>query len=209
MGGSSVNKEEVRSRIEQVGSVPAIRATFRVSSGHRLHCGNSSCRNYLDRTRRRGCDRKAEAEFAGNGRQRRNHSVSADDAVLSGSCCAISDQPGFTPEVVEFARKHQVAVLTAWKAGADLVKVFPCARVDGEAYIRALKEPFPLVPLIASGGGNPPRLFSFLLAGAAALENGGELMSEESVEVRKKEQIREPAFRFLKMARARARKALR
>jgi 2-dehydro-3-deoxyphosphogluconate aldolase/(4S)-4-hydroxy-2-oxoglutarate aldolase len=54
-------------------------------------------------------------------------------------------------EVVEFAVKNEVVVfpgaltptevITAWKAGADSVKIFPCAKVGGESYIRALKAP--------------------------------------------------------------------
>ena len=43
-------------------------------------------------------------------------------------------------------------VITAWKSGCDLVKVFPCAEVGGAHYIRALKGPYPYMPLIASGG---------------------------------------------------------
>ncbi|HEY2647103.1 MAG TPA: bifunctional 4-hydroxy-2-oxoglutarate aldolase/2-dehydro-3-deoxy-phosphogluconate aldolase [Candidatus Acidoferrales bacterium] len=45
-------------------------------------------------------------------------------------------------------------VLNAWKAGADLVKVVPCAQVGGDSYIKALKAPFPQIPLIAAGGVN-------------------------------------------------------
>jgi 2-dehydro-3-deoxyphosphogluconate aldolase/(4S)-4-hydroxy-2-oxoglutarate aldolase len=67
-------------------------------------------------------------------------------------------------EVVAFALKQDVVVfpgaftptevIAAWKSGADFVKVFPCAPVGGPNYIRALKVPFPQVPLIATGGVN-------------------------------------------------------
>ena len=61
--------------------------------------------------------------------------------------------PGLVLEVVEFARKNEVVVfpgaltpievITAWKAGADLIKVYPCGHVGGDNYIRALKMPLP------------------------------------------------------------------
>jgi 2-dehydro-3-deoxyphosphogluconate aldolase/(4S)-4-hydroxy-2-oxoglutarate aldolase len=62
---------------------------------------------------------------------------------------------------VEFAVKNDVVVfpgaltpseiMAAWKAGADFVKVFPCSVLGGASYIKALKSPFPKIPLIASG----------------------------------------------------------
>jgi len=95
-------------------------------------------------------------------------------------------------------------VIAAWKAGSDLVKVFPCAQVGGDTYIKALKGPFPKVPLIASGGVNQQTASAFILAGAAALGIGGELIPRAAIELRQPERIRELARRFLnlvKMAR--------
>ena len=54
----------------------------------------------------------------------------------------------------------------AWKAGVDFVKVFPCSQMGGAPYIKALKAPFPQVPLIASGGVNQQNAAEFFLAGA-------------------------------------------
>jgi 2-dehydro-3-deoxyphosphogluconate aldolase / (4S)-4-hydroxy-2-oxoglutarate aldolase len=115
--------------------------------------------------------------------------------------------PGLVLEVVEFARKKAVVVfpgaltpteiIAAWKAGADLVKVFPCAQVGGDSYIRALKAPFPDVPFIASGGVNQQTAFNFIMAGSAALGIGGELIPRESVELRQVQRIRELARRFI------------
>src|SRR5258705_4008114 len=53
-------------------------------------------------------------------------------------------------------------VLTAWEAGADVVKVFPCGNVGGAKYIKALNGPFPQIEMIPAGGGRPakpPHLF--------------------------------------------------
>jgi 2-dehydro-3-deoxyphosphogluconate aldolase/(4S)-4-hydroxy-2-oxoglutarate aldolase len=112
-------------------------------------------------------------------------------------------------EVVEFAVKNDVVVfpgaltptevITAWKAGSDFVKIFPCGHVGGDRYIRALKTPLPQVPLIASGGVSQQTAVSFILAGAAALGVGGELIPTESLHLRQEERIHELARRFIAM----------
>jgi 2-dehydro-3-deoxyphosphogluconate aldolase/(4S)-4-hydroxy-2-oxoglutarate aldolase len=115
--------------------------------------------------------------------------------------------PGLIPEIVEFAIKKDIVVfpgaltptevLTAWKAGADLVKVFPCSQVGGAGYIKALHGPLPEIRLIASGGVNQQTAADFILAGATALGIGVELVPAEALRWRKEEQIRELARRFL------------
>jgi 2-dehydro-3-deoxyphosphogluconate aldolase / (4S)-4-hydroxy-2-oxoglutarate aldolase len=117
--------------------------------------------------------------------------------------------PGSFVDLIEFAAARDVVVfpgaltptevITAWKNGADFVKVFPCSQVGGAGYIKALHGPLPHVPLIASGGVNQLTASSFILAGAAALGIGGELVPQEALRWRKDEQIRELARRFLGM----------
>ena len=90
-------------------------------------------------------------------------------------------------------------VITAWKAGADFAKIFPCAQVGGPTYIRALKVPLPQVPLIASGGVNQQSAANFIRAGATALGIGSELIPHEALQRRQEAQIHELARRFLAM----------
>ena len=126
--------------------------------------------------------------------------------------------PGLVTKVVEFAVKNQVLVfpgaltptevIAAWEAGADFVKIFPCAQVGGPVYLRSLKVPLPQVPLIASGGVNQLSAFNFILAGATALGIGSELMPREAVKRHQGEQIQELARRFIGMVKA-AREQLR
>ena len=114
--------------------------------------------------------------------------------------------PGLDLEIVEFARSRDMTmmagaltpteIVTAWRAGSDFVKVFPCAQVGGDAYIRALKGPFPRIPLIAAGGVNQQTAANFILAGAAALGIGRELIPTEAVQKRQEGRIRELAHRF-------------
>jgi 2-dehydro-3-deoxyphosphogluconate aldolase/(4S)-4-hydroxy-2-oxoglutarate aldolase len=120
---------------------------------------------------------------------------------------AFLTSPGLDLEIVEFAKKENIAVMagaltpteviTAWKAGSDFVKVFPCAQVGGDSYIRALRGPFPQVQLIAAGGVNQQTASHFILAGAAALGIGRELIPREALEKKEEGRIRELARRFL------------
>lgn len=115
--------------------------------------------------------------------------------------------PALELNVVEYVSKKDVAVLPgamtptevmlAWKAGADLVKIFPCAQVGGDAYIRALKGPFPKVPLVAAGGVNQMTAMGFILAGACAVGVGNELIPHEAIRLQQTDRINELARRFL------------
>jgi 2-dehydro-3-deoxyphosphogluconate aldolase/(4S)-4-hydroxy-2-oxoglutarate aldolase len=87
-------------------------------------------------------------------------------------------------------------ILGAWKAGSDFVKVFPCSQVGGDSYIRALRRPFPEVPLIAGGGITQQNAAHYLLAGASALSVGKELIPRESMLLHKPDRIRELTRRF-------------
>ena len=124
--------------------------------------------------------------------------------------------PGFDPAIIEFAAKANIAVLggaltptevlSAWRAGSDFVKVFPCAQVGGDSYIKALKAPFPQIPLIAGGGVNQQTAANFIFAGATAIGVGSELIPTEAIERRQSARIKELAQRFVgfvKDARAR------
>ena len=114
--------------------------------------------------------------------------------------------PGLNVKLVEFARKKEITVLpgaltpteviTAWEAGSDFVKVFPCVDVGGEKYIKALKTSLPQIPLIAAGGVNQQTAMNYILAGATAIGVGSELIPVEAIERRQAKRIRELALRF-------------
>src|SRR6516225_842875 len=87
-------------------------------------------------------------------------------------------------------------ILNAWKAGSDFVKVFPCSLVGGDNYIRALRRPFPDIPLIAGGGVTQQNAAHYLLAGASALSIGKELIPRESMLLHRPDRIRELTRRF-------------
>jgi len=67
-------------------------------------------------------------------------------------------------------------VVTAWKAGANAVKVFPANAVGGATYLKSLKAPLPQVELLPTGGVNLNTAADFIAAGAFALGVGADLV---------------------------------
>jgi 2-dehydro-3-deoxyphosphogluconate aldolase/(4S)-4-hydroxy-2-oxoglutarate aldolase len=92
-------------------------------------------------------------------------------------------------------------ILTAWDAGADIVKVFPAAQLGGPAYLQAVRGPLPQVLLIPTGGVNLQNAAAFIKAGAVALGAGGELVDKKAVKEKKFEIITENTRAFLKAIR--------
>ena len=90
-------------------------------------------------------------------------------------------------------------VHTAWKAGADFVKVFPCSAMGGASYLKALLAPFPYMQLIPTGGVSVSTAKSFLEAGAKALGVGADLVNLKAIEDGKPEIITEQAKAYLKV----------
>ena len=115
--------------------------------------------------------------------------------------------PGLNLKTVELAVREgklimagaltPTEVITAWDAGADFVKIFPCGQVGGAKYIKALKGPLPQIPLVPTGGVNLNTAAEFIEAGAAALGIGGELVQADALKSNKPEIIAENARKFL------------
>lgn len=115
--------------------------------------------------------------------------------------------PGFDLETVLLTKRlgtlmmagalTPTEVITAWKAGSDFVKIFPCGNVGGAKYIKALKGPLPQVPMIPTGGVNLETAADFIRAGAAALGIGGELVSPAALKSGDSLEITRAARRYL------------
>lgn len=119
--------------------------------------------------------------------------------------------PGFDFETVKFAKRAgklmmagaltPTEVIAAWKAGSDFVKIFPCGTIGGAKYIKALKAPLPQIPMVPTGGVNLNTAADFILAGAAALGIGGELVSASALESGDTAPIVEAAQEFVSIVR--------
>jgi 2-dehydro-3-deoxyphosphogluconate aldolase/(4S)-4-hydroxy-2-oxoglutarate aldolase len=119
--------------------------------------------------------------------------LSADDAracIDAGAQFIVS--PGLDIPTIEAAHSRGVPaipgaltpteVITAWKAGADMVKIFPCSSVGGAKYLRALRGPLPQVKMLPTGGVTLATVGEYISAGAAALGIGTELVDMAALE---------------------------
>jgi 2-dehydro-3-deoxyphosphogluconate aldolase / (4S)-4-hydroxy-2-oxoglutarate aldolase len=130
-------------------------------------------------------------------------------AVDAGAEVIVS--PCLVPDVIDAARREDVAVLPgaltpseifrAFRDGADMVKVFPVQNVGGAAYLRALRGPFPEIPLVPTGGVTLDNLGELFAAGAVAVGVGSELISKEALARRDYATIGALAGQFLAAAR--------
>jgi 2-dehydro-3-deoxyphosphogluconate aldolase / (4S)-4-hydroxy-2-oxoglutarate aldolase len=87
-------------------------------------------------------------------------------------------------------------ILTAWEAGADIVKVFP-ADVVGPAFFKALRGPLPQIRLMPTGGVDLTTAADFLKAGACCLGVGGQLVEPKAVAERNFDRIQELAAKYV------------
>ena len=133
--------------------------------------------------------------------------------LLAGAEFIVS--PSLKPATIEMAKRYAkvicpgaltpTEVLTAWEAGADIVKIFPCGNVGGPKYIKALKGPFPQIRMIPTGGVNLETAGEFLKAGACAVAVGGELVDAKLIREERYGLIEERARQYLAaIAKARA-----
>lgn len=119
--------------------------------------------------------------------------------------------PCLVPEVIDAANRADVAVLPgalspsevfeAFRLGGDMVKVFPAQSVGGAAYLRALRGPFPHIPLVPTGGVTLGNIAEMFEAGAAAVGVGTELISKDALARRDYSAIGALAKQFLAAAR--------
>jgi 2-dehydro-3-deoxyphosphogluconate aldolase/(4S)-4-hydroxy-2-oxoglutarate aldolase len=109
-------------------------------------------------------------------------------AILSGAEFIVA--PTVNPAVIELCRRYSKLVMpgaltpsevvTAWQAGADIVKIFP-SELTGPKYLRAIKAPLPQIRLMPTGGVNLDTARDYLEAGACALGVGGSLVEPKAV----------------------------
>jgi 2-dehydro-3-deoxyphosphogluconate aldolase/(4S)-4-hydroxy-2-oxoglutarate aldolase len=127
-------------------------------------------------------------------------------ALLAGAQFIVS--PTLNLDLIQLAHRYSAVVipgamtpteiLTAWNAGADMVKVFPAAQLGGPEYITAIRGPLPQILLVPTGGVNLQNTGVFIKAGAAALGVGGELVDKKALKERKYSIITENTRAFLK-----------
>lgn len=131
-------------------------------------------------------------------------------AILAGAEFIVT--PSLDPAVIEMARRYSKAclpgaltpteVVTAWQAGADMVKIFPCGPVGGPQYIKALKGPLPHIEMVPTGGVSLETAAQFIKAGSTAIAVGGELVDIRVLRDGKPQVITERSKKFLAAVRS-------
>ena len=92
-------------------------------------------------------------------------------------------------------------VVTAWNAGADMVKIFPAGAVGGPSYLKNLKGPLPQIKMIPTGGVSLATAADFIRAGAAALGVGTDLVDVKAIRAGNAHLVTERATEFVKIVR--------
>lgn len=125
--------------------------------------------------------------------------------ILAGASFVVS--PSLNVRTVELCRRYSVAafpgaltpteVVTAWAAGADVVKVFPCGALGGAKYLRALKAPLPQVEMIPTGGVSLSTAAELIGAGAFALGVGADLVNTKAVREGRQEEVTKAARSYV------------
>lgn len=129
--------------------------------------------------------------------------------ILAGAQFIVS--PSLNLDTIAACRRYSVPVMpgaltptevvTAWTAGADVVKVFPCGAVGGASYIRALKAPLPQIELIPTGGVSLKTAADFIKAGSMALGVGADLVDLQAIRDGKASVVTERAREFVRIVR--------
>lgn len=125
--------------------------------------------------------------------------------ILEGAQFVVS--PALNLKTIEMCHRYSIAALpgaltpteivTAWQAGADVVKVFPANSMGGASYLKSVKAPLPQVELIPTGGVSLATAEHFLQAGAFALGVGADLVDPNAMAEGRPEAVTESARKYL------------
>ena len=132
----------------------------------------------------------------------------ARSAILAGAEYVVS--PILNLDVIQMAKRYgkvvmpgaftPTEILTAWQAGADVVKVFP-ASAGGPSYFKDIKGPLPQVRLMPTGGVDIKTTPEFIKAGACAVGVGSAMADKAAVANRDWKKLTETASGFVEVVR--------
>jgi 2-dehydro-3-deoxyphosphogluconate aldolase/(4S)-4-hydroxy-2-oxoglutarate aldolase len=209
--------DETKQTLEQVGLIPVLRASS-VELGHALveamMAGGvtvvevtmtvPNALTLLRELKQKHGDRL----LLGSGTV--TDAAQAEATIEAGAEFVVS--PSLHPEVIAATKKlgkvsipgalTPTEVITAWRAGADYVKVFPCSAMGGASYLKSLRAPFPELKLIPTGGVTLQTAADFLKAGARALGVGTDLVNAAAIAEGKPEIVTNAARAYLEVIRA-------
>ena len=212
-----MDKEQVLQRIHEVGLIPVLRAQSATEALQLADAIAAGGLPVLEVTMtvpgavdviRQIVEHSGDRILVGAGTVMDPETAQA--CMLAGARFIVS--PSLNLKTIEICRLRGIAVfpgaltptevVTAWDAGADAVKVFPCSAVGGAKYLKALKAPLPQIELIPTGGVSLATAAEFLAAGAFALGVGGDLVDNAAIARGEPELITRNAEKYLAIVRA-------
>ena len=217
-----MNKNEVLRRIEEVGVVPVVRASSAEEAMQVIEAIKAGGVGVLEitmtvpravRVIEQVADRYGAEVVVGAGTVLDAETARA--CILAGAAFVVS--PSLNTGTIELCRRYSVAVMpgaltptevvTAWQAGADVVKVFPCGALGGAKYLKSLKAPLPQIEMIPTGGVSLGTVAEFIEAGALALGVGADLVDTKAIRAGQPEKVTEAARAYVAAVRAARNKA--
>jgi len=211
-----MNKAEIVKQIEDVGLVPVVRASSADEAMQVIEAIKAGGVNVLEitmtvpaavRVIEKVADKYGSEVLVGAGTVLDPETARA--CLLAGAQFIVS--PALNLDTIDLCHRYSAPVcpgvltptevVTAWSAGADFVKVFPCGSVGGASYIKNLKGPLPQIKMIPTGGVSLKTAADFIKAGANALGVGTDLVDVKAIRAGDAGVVTERAKQFLEIVR--------
>lgn len=186
-----MNKAQILERIREVGVIPVVRASSAEQAIQVVEAITAGGVSLLEITMtvpgavaviEQLSKRFGDGAIVGAGTVL--NPEKARDCVNAGARFIVS--PALNLDTIRYCREQDVAIMpgaltptevvTAWNAGADMVKVFPAGAVGGASYLKSLKAPLPQIELVPTGGVTLATAAAFIKAGASAIGVGADLV---------------------------------
>lgn len=209
-----MTKAEIVKQIEDVGLVPVVRASSADEAMQVIEAIKAGGVNVLEitmtvpgavRVIEKVADKYGSEVLVGAGTVLDPETARA--CLLAGAQFIVS--PALNLDTIALCHRYSAPicpgvltpteVITAWSAGVDFVKVFPCGSVGGSSYVKNLKGPFPQVKIIPTGGVSLTTAADFIKAGASALGVGTDLVDVKAIREGNAHIVTERAQQFIQI----------
>src|SRR3954468_19579384 len=184
-----MDRQQVLQRIREIGVVPVVRASSRQQALQLVEALREGGIDVIELTMTvpGAVEIIRELSKAGGAIIGAGTVLDAETAracILAGAQFVVS--PATDEATITLCRTYGVPIMAgaltptevvrAWRAGSDMVKIFPCGAVGGASYLKALKAPLPQIELIPTGGVSLDTAADFIKAGASAVGAGADLV---------------------------------
>jgi len=207
-----MKRQDVLRRIAEVGIIPVVRASSTEEAMQVIEAIRAGGVPVLEitmtvpravRVIEQVADRYGDEVVVGAGTVLDAETARA--CILAGATFVVS--PSLNLATIEMCQRYSIVVtpgaltptevVTAWQAGADAVKIFPCSALGGAKYLKSLKAPLPQVEMIPTGGVSLATAAEFIEAGAFALGVGADLVDTKAIRAGQPEKVTEAARAYV------------